>query len=187
MKLIFIPFILLIIIVTACTSGEIKEVVLTPSEQGTLKLSMPTQSELAELGLKENPGYVDLEMYLYNPVSSSEYNDSPKSMHLALYQKDETSFSQPDLTIMTLVLNNSKDADEVLEELFSMLFSIQSLTPDETGSGPVLPMALRKGNTVVLLGGDISIDLASISDKLSQRLGMEIVDRDQLEIASTNQ
>ena len=163
MRLIALLLLLSVFAAAACSSDDIKEVTLTPSEQGTLKLAELGSSELAVLGMKEHPGYVG---YSFR----SRFSANLKSMYLASYETDSGSF----IVVMTVVAHGS-GLDSVVE-------SFVTDEPMESGIGGKYRV-LTRGNSLVLVGSSDGTDsemVTEISNKLSQRLGMEVLDADRL-------
>ena len=145
------------------SEGEVTEVVLTPSEQGSLKLTTPSQEELAELYMEQNPGYSNPEIFvdLYG-ISRNVVN--PESAYIAAY---ETGMPGTEIGINTLVFN-SNNLDSVLDAFIS--HSVLQ------GGREII---LHKGNAIVIVWADSRSDLpliTDIADKLSERLGMKVLD-----------
>ena len=162
MRLIALLLLLSVFAVAACSS-DIKEVTLTPSEQGTLKLEEPGSSELELLGMKEHPGYVD---YSY----SSRYSSRMKSLYIALYETDNGSR----ILVMTVVAHGNN--------LDSAVESFVTNEPTESGAGGRF-IVLTRGNTLVMIGSSDETDselATEISNKLAQRLGLKFLDADKL-------
>ena len=163
MKLIALLLLFSALAAAACTSGGIREVTLTPSELGTLKLAELTETELAAFGIEENPGYLQ-------PGKVSPLFPLAESGYLAVYKsgKGET-------IAVTTVVFNSDDVEANLETLASK----GTLEGDSV---------LYKGNVLVLVaGGENDSELVSgIADKLSGRLGMDVIDKDQLVNSAQN-
>ena len=164
MRLIALLLLLSVFAVAACSSDDIKEVTLTPSEQGTLKLAEPGSSELAVLGLKEHPGYV-------NSRVRSLFSPNMKSMYVASYEADSGSV----ILVMTVVAYGNN--------LDSAVESFVTNEPTESGTDGKYSV-LTRGNTLVVVGSSDETDselVTEISNKLSQRLGLEFLDADKLQ------
>ena len=141
------------------SDGEIAGVALTPSEQGSLNLYELAASELAEAGMEENPGY------MADPAEKlfPDATISPESVYNALYIEGED--SSEGVAIETLVYN-SEDMSLVLG----------NLTPDELLNYDRNLALLYKGNTLVIVQSSLdSYPASDLADKLSRRLGMEIL------------
>ena len=163
MRLIALLLLLSVFAVAACSSDDIKEVTLTPSEQGTLKLAELGSSELAVLGMKEHPGYV-------NSRVRSRFSRNMKSMYLALYETD----SGGSIVVMTVVAHGNN--------LDSAMESFVTNEPTESGTDGKRRV-LTSGNTLVAVGSSDETGselVVEISNKLAQRLGLEFLDADKL-------
>ena len=163
MKLIALLLLFSALAAAACTSGEIREITLKPSEIGTLKLAELTETELAAFGIEENPGYLEYEKL-------SPLFPGAVSGFIAVYTTDNGRS-----IAVTTVAFNSEDREANLE----ILASKGTLEGDSL---------LYKGNVLVLVaGGKNDSELVSgIADKLSGRLGMDVIDKDQLVNSAKN-
>ena len=168
----FIVF--LVFLVAACSSDnsllpknevpEIQEVLLTPQEKGNLKLKTLTPKQLAGLDITEFPGYVEPHI-MVKTTQLYKTADHLETVYLTGYEEGEI-----DIGIHTLTFN-SDNLDPVLDDFIS--HSIYQ------GGRYIF---LRKENVIVGVVGDKDVDLrrlAEISNKLSQRLDMDIVDPDK--------
>ena len=140
------------------------EVVLTPSEMGTLKLATLTHSETALVGgLGGNPGYVNRETLSRDfPVVEDAY--------LAVY---ETSQRDDRVYIVTLGFNNSEDLEATLKVLESEAYEHKILR----GVNVLVSLVVTDEKNSLLI--------SDIAYKLSRRLGMEVVGSDELEVVLT--
>ena len=165
----FIVF--LVFLVVACSSDnsplpkhevpEVQEVLLTPQEKENLKLKTLTPQELTGFGMTAFPGYIDPRIVV-KTTQLYKTADYLETVYLAEYEEEEITVGIHTLTF------NSDDLGPVLDDLIS-----QSIYQ---GGKYIF---LRKENVVVGVVGDTNIDLqrlAEISNKLSQRLDMDIVD-----------
>ena len=173
MKLISVVL-LIVFLLAACSSDnsglpkrevpEIQEVVLTPAEQGTLKLNPVTRKRLGSLGMTEFPGYIDPNIAIR---LSELYNATHpiKSLYIAEYEKGEK-----DIAVHTLTFH-SDNLKPVLDDFISYSIYYGERT-----------LFLHNEDTIVVVSTEIESDLpliTEIANKLSQRLGMEVVDLDQ--------
>ena len=167
MRLIALLLLLSVFAVAACSSDDIKEVTLTPSEQGTLKLAELGSSELAVLGMKEHPGYV-------NSSVRSRFSPNMKSMYVALYEADSGSV----ILVMTVVAYRNN--------LDSAVESFVTDEPTESGTDGKYRV-LTSGNTlVVVVSSSDETDselVTEISNKLAQRLGLKFLDANKLKFS----
>ena len=164
MKTVALLFLLSVFAVAACSSGEVKEVVLTPSEQGTLQLTDLTPSQLATVGMVEHPGYANTSAF-NRRFPSAEFE--LESLYLAGY---ETSGREISLATMVVTSGNVNAALE--------FFGSESFVSEAVQDGSRYSL-LHKGNVFVLISLDSESDLPPISDvadKLSRRLGMDVLD-----------
>ena len=168
---------LLVLLVTACSSeysnlqsrnvSEIREVLLTPPEAGTLKLTTLSQEDLNSLSMTEFPGYIDPATIsglvgLYSTATHLE------SVYISGYKRNDTYEKEgSDIGVHTLRFN-SDDLSPILDNF--ILHSIYQRNRY---------IFLHKDNVLVVLWADEESDLPLISEiagKLSQRIGMVIVD-----------
>ena len=136
--------------------GEIKEVVLTSSEQEQANFTLVelTESQILGLGVTGNPGYGSSETF------HRYFEDSPQPnfAYFVFYERED---SASDAVIITATFN-SEDVDAALTALY---FSL---------SVPDTAMILNKENTVVVVISEFNPPSAEdIADKLSKRLGIE--------------
>ena len=163
MRLIAILVFLSVFAVVACTSEEISEVTLTPSEQGRLTIAELNTFEKVLFGLDANPGYASSEFL-------SLIAPDAKSMYFAFYYTEENNT----MTVFTTVLKSGS-----IEETLKSRNLDQDPEDGETGTA----IHLVKGKTLTTIGPSDKSDselAEEIANKVAQRLGMEIVDIDKL-------
>ena len=158
MRLIALLLLLSAFAAAACSSNEIREVTLTPSELGTLKLVALTETEMAAFGVDENPGY------LY-PEKVSRLFPNAESGYLAVYGTSRNS----SLIAITTAVFNSSDIASNLENLFS--------NPNLAIGDKHRLLYTESVLVLVAVGDETDSELvAEVADKLSRRLGMRVLD-----------
>lgn len=137
---------------------------LTDSERGDLKLHEFSERQLNYLPAFENPGYLKPE-FLYEIIDIDDFPQA-NSVYFAVY----SSGPLYNLQIMTSTFN-SEDMDAALKG-----FYLRSLKDRDDPS-----KILIKENTIVLVSSDFNhVPIEDISNKLSQRLGLEFFETSQL-------
>ena len=158
---------------------KVKEVTLTQDERGDLKTVTVSREVLEKVKMTENPGYTeDHGLIRHSGYSGKE--PPLESLYIAYYGYDNA----PDFMIMTLILKTGDEKDtghyalqckqRNCADVFIDAFALEKIDVKNSSY-----RFLQNGRTLVYVRGNDKIEAGIIEDvanKLSQRLGMEIVD-----------
>ena len=160
---------------------KVKEVTLTPDERGDLEPPIVSTEVLENLKMTEYPGYTE-DYGLTGHTGYSGKRPSLQSLYMAGYGYD----GGADLIVMTMVFN-PENKESTTHRAYSLKCGERECSDafmEEVVQSPIEIESDRyrfliKGETVVYVRGNDKISSERIDDvtgKLSRRLGMKIVD-----------